>query len=113
MVYDYDQKKDIFTPIRNRIILPKGVEIPVTVTVEIYASKNTFKEIVILKFGITLSQTCEEDPDFVNTFASELLYLDYRYPVDLPLKMIVSVAEDGRVTARIINSLTDETIWKK
>jgi hypothetical protein len=112
LVYHYDQEKDIFTPIRNRIIVPQEVEIPIAVTVEVYANKNIFKDVVMLKFGITQSSVSEEDPDFVSIIASGLLYLDCRYPIDLPLKIICSVTENGNVRGRIINSLNDETIWE-
>ena len=110
LVFDYDETNDIFLAIKNRIIIPKRTEIPLTVKKKIYARKNVFQDKVLLKFGVTESLSLEEDPRFVRTIWSELLHLNSNYPTDCPLQIICSLNENQILNGRIINLLNNETI---
>jgi hypothetical protein len=67
LVFNYDEEGDTFSALKNEIIISKGTELPFTVKKEIYAVKNSSCDKVLLKFGITMSGSQEQDPSFVQT----------------------------------------------
>ena len=111
LVYDYEEQHDCFLTKRNEIIIPKGMEIPLAVTMEIYPHKNFKKDKALLKIGITESNGPETNPRFAKKLWSELIHLDSDYPIDKPLQLICTLDKNHILGVKIINLLTNKEIF--